>query len=737
MTKKISRREFLIASSISLTGSVLAGCSEAPRWVVLAPYVNPPEQQITGDATWYASTCRQCPAGCGIIVRIMNGRALKIEGNPEHPLNRGKLCARGQAGLQVLYNPDRLSSPLQQESRGGDQFQSVDWDQALKSLATHVQQSQGKLAVWLGSTVSGHLYELFRMFTSALNALDPIVYDLYTQVCGYSLLRESSIELSGFDGLPSYLSSTADVLFSFGADFLGTWLSSVRYGVDYGDFRDLPTKPRGFLVQFEPRMSQTAAVADDWIPIRPGSEGILAQSLLWLIANRGFGSQDRRALARTMAGDLDIQKAAEECDVPISKLEKLAEVFATSQKSLAIPGSNLTGQTNAAQSVAAIQALNMLTSSDDGAATMTFTDDSVTAPMIKPKVSAYSEVQRLIQSMQAGEIETLIICDANPVYDLPPKSGFVDALQKVPFIVSMNSMKDETGLQSNLILPARTYLESWGYEVVSPNFGTPMVGSQQPVIRPFNDARSAGDVVLAIAKEIPSVSDIMKWADEVDFLSQEVAQLPPGKLVRGGQDERWAAFLQHGGWWLDAAEAKSPESSSVQNPIQVPPPVMQGSEQDYPYYLVPYLSELLSDGRGANQTWLQGGPDPMTTISWETWVEVNLETAAKLGIRDGDIVQVITPNGQIEAPAYTFPALRPDTIAVPFGQGHQAYGRYASQRGANPIVLTGSQTDNTQNSLLWSAQRAKIIPTGKHSTLANFENKEGTLEGFPNMDTPG
>src|SRR3989304_6441107 len=130
MTKKISRRDFL---KIATGAAVATGFASKVRPVILEPYVRPPEETLPGKATWYASTCRQCPAGCGIVVRTINGRAKKIEGNPRHPLNRGKLCARGQAGLQVLYNPDRLKHAVRQTGgRGSRRFEPLYWEEALK-----------------------------------------------------------------------------------------------------------------------------------------------------------------------------------------------------------------------------------------------------------------------------------------------------------------------------------------------------------------------------------------------------------------------------------------------------------------------------------------------------------------------------------------------------------------------------------------------------------------------------
>ena len=238
MTKKISRRTFLKVGLVgSVSAAVLTGCNFPQRWVTLEPYVVPPEEQLAGEATWYASTCRQCPAGCGIIVRVMNGRALKIEGNPLHPLNKGKLCARGQAGVQLLYNPDRLNGPALQAVRGSRNYQSTTWNGALNTLYSKVQDAGSGVAVWLGSTTSGHVYDLFKRFTGAIGAPDPVVFDLYTSLNGYSALEKTGQAIFNQPSLPTYDVSQADMVFSFGANFLGSWLSQVRYGADYGRFR--------------------------------------------------------------------------------------------------------------------------------------------------------------------------------------------------------------------------------------------------------------------------------------------------------------------------------------------------------------------------------------------------------------------------------------------------------------------------------------------------------------------
>jgi anaerobic selenocysteine-containing dehydrogenase len=726
MTHEVTRRDFLKIGAAGIASAVLAGCQQPRRWVTLEPYVRPPEEQLAGVATWYASTCRQCPAGCGILVRIMNGRALKIEGNPEHPLNRGKLCARGQAGLQLLYNPDRLAGPVQQAQRGSRQFQPLAWEEAINTLYAKLEAAGSAVAVWGGSTMSGHLYDLFRRFTQAIGAPEPLLSDLYTALHGYHLLA------SAHGQLPAYDLGHADVVLSFGADFLGTWLSSVRYGGEFGDFRSQPLGKRGYLVQLEPRMSMTGAVADQWLPIRPGTEGLIAQTLARLIADQDLGSEDRVARARILAGDVDISSVAAASDISVEELQRLARVFATAERPLAIPGSPLTGQDNAAEAMAAVHVLNAIADTDG----LSLSPGSPFSALVKPYMSSFADFQALIERMQSGQVQVLLMHGTNPAYDLPEKAGFLDALGQIPFVVSFSPLVDETAVWANLILPDRTYLESWGYEVVSPSFGLPTVGSQQPVVTPVFDARSTADVLLTVARGIPAAAKALPWADEVAFLKETIGHLPAGAAGGSGAEVLWARFLQHGGWWPASTPEAAPRPSPSQ-PIQGTPAKFQGDEQQYPYFLHLYTSSLLSDGRGANQPWLQGSPDPMTTMAWQTWVELHPDTAQKLGVKDGDIVRVTSPHGELEAPVYVYPAIRPDTVAIPTGHGHTDYGRYARDRGSNPMNLVGTETDATGSSLAWATHRVQVTPTGKRVAMARFESRVGVTEGFINQGFPG
>ena len=735
MPDGITRRNFLKLTAVGTAATVLAGCQQPRRWVTLEPYVTPPEEQLAGEATWYASTCRQCPAGCGIIVRLMNGRAVKIEGNQEHPLNRGKLCARGQAGLQVLYNPDRVSGPLQQTQRGSRQYQTLTWEEGLNTLFGKLQAAGSHIAVWTASTTSGHLYDLFKRFTTALNAPDPIVFDLYTSYHGYDALYTASNDLFAQAALPYYHLAEADVVYSFGADFLGTWLSAVRYSGEYGQFRSQALGKRGYFVQFEPRLSLTAANADLWEPIKPGTESLVAQALIRLIADQALGAPDRVARAQALAGEVDINSVAAASDLSTDELLRLARIFATADHSLAIPGSSLLGQANAPEALKTIQALNLIAGNVDQPGGLSLSAGSPQPAVLKLPHSSLADAQALIDQLRSGQVQVLLVHGANPLYDLPASMGLSEALQQVPFVVSFSPFIDETAAQANLVLPDRTYLESWGYAVPDPSFDSPVVSSQQPVVVPVFDARSTADVLLTMARGLPAAAKALPWEDEVAFLKETITQLPSAAYGGTGAEVKWARFQQHGGWWPAAAPSTVQPEASL-GPVKSAAPTYQGDEQEYPYFLNVYMSELLSDGRGANQPWLQGSPQATTTIAWQTWVELNPKTAQALDVSEGDIVKVTSPNGELEAPVYVYPAIRPDTVAIPLGQGHTDYGRYAQNRGSNPIQLMGLGQNTGNNELAWLNMRVKIAPTGRSVAVAKFEGS-GATEGFVNRTPPG
>ncbi len=306
MSPKVNRRQFLKAAGASSIGAVVfvAGCGFPKSELMVESPARMPEDLVTGVDNWYATLCRQCPAGCGIIVRVMEGRAKKIEGNPVYPVNRGKLCARGEAGLQSLYHPDRLRLPLRRDRAAGS-FHEISWDEALGILAARLRDLRNEPdgVVLATNPLRAHLQSLVTRFLAfyswparagALHLTHEPLESAPLRQAVSSILGESNQGI-----LPDYDIARARYIVSFGADFLSTELTPVHYSLGYGEFRHPDLSGRGTLTQIEPRFSLTAANADRWIPINPGTEGILALSLAYVMVSEGLAE---RAAVEALTG---------------------------------------------------------------------------------------------------------------------------------------------------------------------------------------------------------------------------------------------------------------------------------------------------------------------------------------------------------------------------------------------------------------------------------------------------
>lgn len=731
MTKKLSRRSFIKIASAGAAG--ITGLSPAIKRLVVEPFVRPPEEALPGQATWYASTCRQCPAGCGIIVRTVNGRAKKIEGNPLHPLNKGKLCARGQAGLQVLYNPDRLKNAVRQTGgRGSRQFEPLYWSEALDTLEGLITSvsSPDKVA-FLGGSMSDHLYLLVTRLLQSLGAPPPVIYDLHTALEGRATLQQHTQTFFGTSELPVYDLARSEVIFSFGANFLESWLSPVAQSHAYGELRGGQFGGRGYFVQFEPRLSSTAAVADEWIPVSPGTEGLIALAIGRIIVEENLGHVGSHRPHAVLYQDVSVQAIADATNVSVEKLYKLAQVFADADQAIAIPGGYLAGQRNGSASMLAVQALNYI-NAQLGRQGGVFLSSPGPTGMLRQTtmVSPFSAMSDLIERMQAGEVELLLVHGSNPLFDTPFASQLEEALANVPNIVSFSSFVDDTAAHADLILPDHTYLESWGYQIPIPGADRPVVSGQQPVVQPLYDTLATADVLLTLAGRLGgAVAEALPWTDEQAFLQEIAAALHNNSLSAYDANTAsgfWALWRQHGGWWSEKEILIEPEPTDiVQQPLPASLPEFAGDAESYPFHLHPYASVTLSGGQGANLPWLQEAPDPMTTARWGTWVELNPETAHALGVEDNDVVRVTSPYGQLEAPVVVYPGIHPEVIAIPVGQGHTDYGRFAAGRGSNPLRLVAPATDADSGGLAWGATRVRLERTGKTQTLARLENLDG------------
>ncbi len=427
---------------------------------------------------------------------------------------------------------------------------------------------------------------------------------------------------------------------------------------------------------------------------------------------------------------MDVTGIANANGVSESDLRRLAQTFSAAEHALAIPGNSALATSNGLEAGEAILTLNALVNNLGHVGGVFLTPD-LPVHQTNPKIpNTLSDIQDLIQRMNSGGVKVLFIHGVNPVYELPPSLGFAQALSQVPLVISFASFPDETSLQADYIVPDHTALESWGYQKIVTGADRPVISGLQPVVAPFYDTQATADVLLGAVQAIGgNLVTAVPYKDEVDFLQQSLQGLITERGFFNTTDilSFWQLWQKNGGWWNESAGLGSPAAlTALSNTLAQPSPEFDGEGE---FYLMPYFSTLLSDGSGANKPWLQETPDPTTTVVWNSWVEINPATADRLNLADDDMVKITSPYGELEASVYRYPAIRPDTVGIAFGQGHTAYGRYAQNRGAYLTGLLGTRL-NSSGDLALGSIKVKIEKTGKVQTLARFEGQPGKY-GIP------
>jgi anaerobic selenocysteine-containing dehydrogenase/Fe-S-cluster-containing dehydrogenase component len=693
-----NRRDFLRLVGIGVAGAA-TGCS-GPKADHLIPYLVAPQDVMPGVATWYASTCRECPAGCGVLVKAREGRAIKVEGNPGHPVNQGGLCARGQAGLQGLYDPDRVRTPMVKE---GGAWKAITWEAGLQLAATKLgEAARAKRGIaLLTDNATGSAQALAAEWAAAAGATH-LVYEAFA----HESLREANRRTFGQATIPAYDFARARCVVSFGADFLETWLSPVGHARGFAAMR-ARRDGSGHFVTVEPRLSLTGANADEWVAIKPGTEVALALGMAQVILTESLGpAVGERGQLLDAVSAFTPEAVERQTEVPAENVRRLARQFAKQRPSLAVAG-GIAAQSE--QSVALLAAVNLLNYAAGNVGETVRFDRT----MDYDHVASFSDLQRLIGEMSQGRVDALVVHGANPAYAVPAWAGFGAAMDKVLFKISLSGVMDETSQRCDLILPSSHPLETLGdaqtargvYSIVQP--------AMQKV--PVFDARPVGDTLIALAKgggfgaRFPEA-----WADYLKARWKPLHQ----RLGAGRDfDAFWNDTLKTGGIWDPVAA--TPVRWTGAPAFATADPKGAGD-----LTLVLYPSSAFYDGRGANKTWLQELPDPTTKAVWGTWVEIHPETAARLGVASGQPVKIETEAGSLELPAYLYAGLRKDIVAIPLGQGHTAYGRSAVGRGSNATALLSPAQDAASGAIAYLSARARATKGSKAMDLVVTQHEK-------------
>ena len=771
LTETVGRRTFLKVLGGAGPAAAVAACSPVPTETII-PLVVPPDDVVPGVATWYASVCGECPNGCGTRVRTREGRAIKIEGNPAHPGNQGALCIRGQAALQGLYNPDRFRGPQRRRTTnaaaGQSVFEPLDWEEAERELAerirTLVESGNADRIAVVTPLLSGTLDALVDRWTAAVGGARRLRYEAFA----YEPMRAAHRLVFDRSSVPYHDFGRADLVLSFGADFMETWLSTVSQSRAFAEARRPDNGRTVRAVHFEPRLSLTASSADEWIRVEPGSEGAVAAAMVRTIVAEGRVQAagitgDDLARIRALVADWTPEAAAARSGVPAGRIVQLARAFsdpgAGPGRTLAAGGGVAVSGSSGTAAQVAIALLN--TVAGNVGSTVRFASDG-----LWDTASTCADLIELADAMRDGAIDLLILHQVNPVHTLPAAADFAGALDTVPFVASTSSWPDETTARADLILPAHTPLESWGDH--RPAAG--QHGLMQPAMRPLYDTRHLGDILLGAGRtalaaaaeagiETPAGTPLLpdgefyevlrdEWRaikaaldppeepaeeaappDEAEPQDPAAARRAAAAARRAAAAARqaaeaefeafWADVVRQGGRW-SAAEPQAMRLSPALGDFDLTSLEAPGDERRA-LTLMAYPSLHFLDGRGANRPWLQEIPDPLLKTAWGSWAEMTPETAAALGAEDGQLVTLESDHGAVETTVVLNPHLHPGVVAVPIGQGHTDFGRYATGRGVNPVVLLDPNPESSSGGPRWAGTRVDAIPRALHRPIARLQ----------------
>ncbi|MDQ3242722.1 MAG: molybdopterin-dependent oxidoreductase, partial [Gemmatimonadota bacterium] len=453
----VKRREFLkVVGATTAAATAMVGCtSESVEKLI--PYLVSPDETVPGVSTYYATTCRECSVACGVIAETRDGRTIKLEGNPAHPLNRGALCARGQAALQGLYNPDRYRGPM---IRRNGRLVATSWDEALRVFGQKLTETRTSAAnaVFINRHESGSFPAFLNGWLAGVGIPAAISHDADADYAAIAANKQSYGA-----AWPRFDFSSARLIVSFGADFLDGWGASVPQQLDFADARaKLASAPR--FVYVGARRTLTGLNADQWVNARPGSELLILQML---------------------SGAVTPQQASQASGVNAAVLTALQAEFAAVRPSLVLAGGS---STNGMDLCLAANALNQA----QGAVGVTVRPAEAVNSF--EGIDSPSQLRVLAQRMQAGAVPLLMVRGVNPAYTMPRSSGFAAAMAKVPYKVSFSSIPDETSAMADLVLPDHHSLEQWGD--AEPVRGT--LSLQQPAMDPVFDTRATADVLLSV-----------------------------------------------------------------------------------------------------------------------------------------------------------------------------------------------------------------------------------------------
>ncbi len=760
---RITRRSFLKALTLAGTAIAVSRFIRFPRSRALAS----PSLESEGviSEKWITTSCLNCAARCATRVRVVNGKAVRIAGNPLSQVSEGEICPRGHIGLQVLYDPGRVTGPLKRtnpaKGRGVDPgWVSIPWSQALSEVGGRLKSLRDKaephrLLLFHGlNTTSDE--DLMRRFAHA--------YGTPNVISGEALDREA-VKLGrwmadGADTAIAYDLGQTNYILAFGAGIIESEKPLARNLRLWGKIRrERPQRAR--VVVIDPRYSITAAKADRWLPVKPGTDAALAMAIanviiseglydVEFIKNRTIGFDEYQALC---LNSYSPEAAAAITGIEADTIREIAREFARTGPAIAWAGRGVAGWPNGSYNSYAIFCLNALVGSIDAPGGIIYQEDPAYREMPDPAdddiardgrakarldlgrtnlfPAAPGVTNQVADSIITGSpypVEVAIGFNSNFSMTAPGSWRWDEALKKVPYYVHVAPFISEMAEYADVLLPAATFLETWGYDHSPPGSGFAELKIKQPVVEPLYDTRNIAGIIFEMARSLGGTvagsfnrigddaqgfvryrtETIIPWDNFRDrgvWVGPEykyhqydrVFNTPSRKFeFRSGNLEN---ALKNAGKAVDDKLAYLPHYEEVKT---------LGNGGEYPLTLVTYQPLLTIENGSQNYPWAQEMLLVMHGVGWTNFAEMNGETARALGIRDKDVVWLESPFNRIKLRARVTERIHPQVVAIASGQGHYAAGEWQRGIGVNPNEIIGVDYDYLSGQSAFFNTRVKV-----------------------------
>ncbi len=650
----LSRRKFLalLGASAALAGTA---CTDYRDKGEIIPYNKKPEEITLGKANYYASTCTSCANACGILVKTREGRPIKIDGNPDHPISKGKICAQGQASIMGLYDPDRLKNP---KKKADGRFVDINWKSVDDEIMLDLMNAGNKeIAIITHKLISPTTKKVLDDFTLKYPS---------TKICSYEVfdnsVRNSAWKKSyGSGEFPAIKWNDAKVILSLDGDFLGESNNKIENARLFSEGRDVVNKKFNRLYVVEGNLSITGMTADYRLRLRPDLQLNLLLGLIDSLNEKGAGIP-------VSTGGITLESFSAKYSLNKETLNQLvSDLLNNRGKAIVYAGDHLPEEVHIA--------VNLLNSSLSNETLYNFE----TAPSQVLTLSSLSELKNLTARMNSGEVSVAIHLNSNPVYDFHSDLKYAEALSKVDTVISLVELENETSEVSNFVLPINNQLESWGDAKTRTGF----YSLQQPVIAPLYDTRQSEAIFLTwISGDSSSYDESVYHKYLMNSWEKNIYPLTGMNL----EFKRfWYAALHDGVFRVDEKITRIGPISTSEGKQITPSKDMET------FSLFIKESYAVRDGRFANNGWLQELPHPVSKVVWDNYAAISPNSAKQLGLKSNDLIELSTgEKNKLTIPVFIQPGAADNTITIEAGYGRQIGGTVGTGVGfnANNLLMT-------------------------------------------------